>query len=282
MSAAEYGFPNPPAPYPNWLTICENVFNDFVARWKSSASTCGGGLKWQIFEENNGYNYKNTISNGGFFQLAARLARITGNQTYVDWAETVWDWTTAVGLIDENYHAYDGSDELKNCSDINHYQWTYNVGVYLYGAAVLQNFTKGDEVWVSRTKGLLSAAKIFTSPFSNATDVLYEAQCETNNVCNTDQLSMKGYLARWLAGTSIIAPFTAGDVAPILKASGTAAAKSCTGGTGGTICGIKWYVGGWDGTTGLSQQMTAFEAMYALLANGAAAPKDVRLPEAFT
>lgn len=122
---------------------------------------------------------RNAISNGALFQLSARLARYTGNQTYVDWAEKVYNWTTAIGLIDDIYNVFDGTDELINCSGIDHHQWTYNVGVFLYGAAVMQNYTNSSDIWVERTNGLLAATSTFFSPYKNGSSILFEAQCST-------------------------------------------------------------------------------------------------------
>lgn len=137
MSAAENKYPDPPDGQPGWLALAQAVFNTQAPRWDNE--TCGGGLKWQIFTFNNGYNYKNTISQGCFFNIAARLARYTNNETYSDWAETAWDWTVAIGLMDSNFHFYDGTDDRINCTQINHIQWTYNAGVFLYGAATMWN-----------------------------------------------------------------------------------------------------------------------------------------------
>jgi mannan endo-1,6-alpha-mannosidase len=81
MSAAELNFPNPPKGKPSWLSLAQAVFNNHVSRW--DMSSCGGGLRWQIYITNPGYDYKNTISNGAFFQLGARLARYTGKNNYV-------------------------------------------------------------------------------------------------------------------------------------------------------------------------------------------------------
>ncbi|EXJ94833.1 hypothetical protein A1O1_03231 [Capronia coronata CBS 617.96] len=265
MSAAEYSFPEPPSPIPSWLTIVQNAWQDYVPRWNSSG--CNGGLKWQFHPENAGYYYKQSISNGAFFQLSARLARFTGNHTYVLWAETIWNWSYGIGLIDQLFNVFDGTDELINCTGIDHHQWSYNVAVYLYGAAMLQNYTNGSSPWVERTAGLLESANTFLSPFQNATDVMFEAECELDMSCNTDQLSMKAYLIRWLAGTSMMAPFTAGRIGTILRSSAQGAASACTGGPGNNTCGSKWYIGGWDGTSGLGQQLCAMEAMYALLVN---------------
>lgn len=137
MSAAERNFPNPPDDQPGWLEMAQATFNTQAPRWDDSS--CGGGLRWQIFTWNNGYNYKNTISTGGFFNLAARLARYTGNQTYADWAERAWDWTYNVGFMTHEYHFWDGASDLSNCTDMNKIEWTYNAGVFLLGAANMYN-----------------------------------------------------------------------------------------------------------------------------------------------
>lgn len=67
----------------------------------------------QFYPSNAGYFYKNAISNGAFFQVSARLARFTGNQTYVDWAHKTWNWSQAIGLISPTYDVYDGTDEVR-------------------------------------------------------------------------------------------------------------------------------------------------------------------------
>ena len=264
MAAAEYSFPQLPAPYPSWLQIVNNAWLDYTRRWNSTG--CHGGLKWQFNPNNAGYYYKNSVSNGAFFQLSARLARFTGNQTYIHWADTVWNWVTGIGLIDQIYNVYDGTDELINCTGIDHHQWSYNVGTFLYGAAVLQNLTNGSSVWVDRTVGLLDATNTFISPFRNASNIIFEAACELTNTCNTDQLSMKAYLIRWMAATSKVAPLMAPRIGEVLRASAKGAAASCAGFRNNT-CGSKWYLGGWDGTTGLGQELCALEATYALLVN---------------
>lgn len=138
MSAAENKFPDPTGNTPSWLALAQAVFNTQAYRW--DLPTCGGGLKWQIFTFNNGYNYKNTISNGCFFNIAARLAKYTGNSTYMEWADRTWKWEKDIGLMTENYHFYDGTDDKINCSDVNKIQWTYNAGVHMAGAAALWNY----------------------------------------------------------------------------------------------------------------------------------------------
>jgi len=137
IAAAEKNYPNPPADQPQWLALAQGVFNSQARRWDTT--TCGGGLRWQVFTFNNGFNYKNTISNGCFFQLAARLARYTNNDTYAKWAERAYDWTVETGLITKDYYIYDGI-ATANCSQIDFIQWSYNAGTYIAGAAFMYNY----------------------------------------------------------------------------------------------------------------------------------------------
>lgn len=270
LSAAEKDYPAPTiGPY-SWLQLTENLWNTQVRRWDTE--TCGGGLKWQIFDFNKGYNYKNSISNGAFFQLSARLARFTGNQTYVDWANKVYDWTRDIGLITDDYIVYDGTDDLKNCSELNKVVWTYNTATFMYGSAALYNYTNGTSLWAERTQGFLNASANFFSPYANSTNIMYEPACETINKCNTDQFSFKGYLSRFMWATAVLAPFTSDAITTYLTASSLAAADSCTGGNDTVTCGSRWYVPGWDGKLGVGQQMSALETIQGLLSSKAAPP----------
>jgi mannan endo-1,6-alpha-mannosidase len=270
MSAAEKDLPQPTVGNYSWVQLTENLWNTQVRRWDTS--TCNGGLKWQIFPFNNGYNYKNSVSNGAFFQLSARLARFTGNQTYIEWANRAYDWMDNVGLIDPGYHIFDGADELKNCSDQNLIIWTYNAGIALYGAAVLYNYTNGSVLWAERTEGFLSATANFFTPYDNASNIMYEPACETVNTCNNDQFSFKGYLSRFMWDTTVLAPFTKNAVTALLTPSARAAAIACSGGAQNTTCGQKWYVGGYDGKFGVGQQMSALETIQGLLIGGSVPP----------
>lgn len=139
MDAAELNFPEPTtAGTPSWLSLAQAVFNEMAGRWDTG--TCGGGLRWQIYTFNAGYDYKNSISNLGLFQLAARLARYTDNSTYSDWAEKTWDWYSQASLWDaETYQIFDGTTTDSNCSSVDHFQWTYNYAAAISGAAYMYN-----------------------------------------------------------------------------------------------------------------------------------------------
>ncbi|KAF1911228.1 glycosyl hydrolase family 76-domain-containing protein [Ampelomyces quisqualis] len=269
MSALEYQFPDPDKAPAAYLDVAINSFKNIVGRWDES--TCGGGLKWQIYPENAyGYNYKNSISNGAAFALGARLARYTGNQEYADWAVKIYDWTKKVGLITDLFEVFDGSDDKTNCASVaDKTQWTYNNAMFLHGSAFMFDFTNGDNIWKERTSGFLKHAEVlFFKPYDNATNIMYEWACETGETgrrCNLDQQSFKAYLARFMAKTAVMAPFTKDTITKYLKASAVGAAKSCSGGNDGVTCGSKWYTGAWDGTSGVGQQLSALEVTQALL-----------------
>lgn len=70
IQAAERNFTNPGSQYPSWFELATATFNTMKNRWDEGS--CGGGLRWQIFPWNNGYDYKNTVSNAGLFHLGDR------------------------------------------------------------------------------------------------------------------------------------------------------------------------------------------------------------------
>lgn len=268
MTAAEVNFPAPPTDQLSWLSMAQAVYNTQVPRW--DPSTCGGGLRWQIYTFNNGYNYKNTISNGCFFNIAARLAKYTGNMTYAEHAEKTWDWVSAIGLRSKDYHFYDGSDDTINCTQLNHIQWTYNAGVFMYGAAAMWNITES-EVWKERLTGIIQGTDVFFH--QEAKDVMFEVACESNGKCDVDQRSFKAYLSRWMAATTQVAPWTAPMIMTRLRTSAVAAAKQCSGGEDGKTCGLKWTTNGvWDGFSGVGEQMSALEVVGSMLINQVPGP----------
>ncbi|EPY49941.1 mannan endo-1,6-alpha-mannosidase [Schizosaccharomyces cryophilus OY26] len=260
ISAAEANFSNPNADEPQWLELAQSVFNQQVNRW--DGSKCDGGIRWQITEFNSGFDYKNSVTNGAFFQLAARLARFTGNDTYTQWAEKVYNWSIKVGFVHEDYTVFDGTSTKDNCSSIETTEWTYNSGLYMAGAAFLYNHT-GSSIWRTRTEGFVN--KAIDSFFHN--DVLYEPVCELNGSCNYDQTSFKGFLARFMVYTAQMASYMLPKIEPLLYKTAIAAAKACCGGHDGVTCGFQWwwFNDTWDGLYGLGEQLSALEAIQAPL-----------------
>jgi mannan endo-1,6-alpha-mannosidase len=80
------------------------------------------------------------IANGCFFNMGARLARYTKNDTYLDWTKRTWDWLVDVKYIDDQSNVFDGGYIEDNCTKINKQQFSYNAGVILQGAAFMWNY----------------------------------------------------------------------------------------------------------------------------------------------
>lgn len=58
LTAEETAFQLPDdAGVDSWIQLAQNAFDGQTLRWEND--TCGGGLRWQIFSFNNGYDYKN-------------------------------------------------------------------------------------------------------------------------------------------------------------------------------------------------------------------------------
>ncbi|TPX14542.1 uncharacterized protein E0L32_005234 [Thyridium curvatum] len=268
MLATELGFEDPPKDKPQWAALVQAVYNEQTAperRVTTPGHNCEWGLRWQVFPANNGFDYINTIANGCYFNIAARLARYFGNMTYAENAERTWNLITRLKYVDDQYNVYDGAHEGDQCTKINKFQFSYNAVILLQGSAYMWNMTQKPE-WEQRINGLLdNIIKVFFPD-----KVAFEVACE-HATCTTDMESFKGYLHRWLASTTQLAPFTRDKIMPVLKSSTAAAVKLCTGGANGRMCGFKWSTGVFD-ETGAMQQQNVIAALTSLLVGSAKGP----------
>jgi len=256
MSAAELGFPNPPPQDFQWLQLAQAVFNRQAQRWDTAH--CGGGLRWQFNPLNNGWMAKNAVSNGCFFQLAARLARYTSNDTYAYWANVTYDWMASSPLMNSDYSVFDSITFTETSCDTQsgEIQWSYNIGTMIAGCAYMYNYTE-DAIWAQRLQGFLNHTQSVFFPDEYGGKTMVEYACEPGNTCNPDQRSFKAYLARWLAVSIQLAPFTANQITPWLQTSALDAARICTGAADDPTCGRQWYIATNDGTQDIGNQMAA-------------------------
>ncbi|KAJ9349268.1 CAZyme family GH76 [Paecilomyces variotii] len=238
----------------SWLSLAQGVFNTQVARW--DPTTCGGGLRWQIWAYEAGYNLKNAISNGGLFQLAARLAYYTHNATYAEWAEKIFDWCASTPLLStETWNVADSVEVGNNCTTQGNNQWSYNYGTFISGAAYMYNYTNGTEKWEKAVNGLLGVTLNTFFPTQYGGNIMSEILCEPTEICNANEILFKGLTAAWLAFTSVLVPSTYDQILPKLQGSAEAAAASCSGNNNNS-CGVRWYTKAWDGWTGIEEQIS--------------------------
>ena len=109
-------------------------------------------------------------------------------------------------------------------------------------------------------------------------NIAYEVPCESQTgACSPDMLSFKGYVHRWLAVVTQVAPFTREKILPVLQTSTEAAIRQCTGGASGRVCGFYWSKGEFidpavDKTSGAGEQMNVLAAVSSLLIESANPP----------
>lgn len=262
MSAAESRLPLTSGL--SWVQLAQIVFNEQALRWDDA--TCGGGLRWHIHTFGTGYNYKFSLTNGEFFQLAARLARYTGNSTYSDWASKVYDWTTSSGFIDDTFNVYEGANVRQNCSHINKAQYGNFAAAYISGLAYMYNTTDGNAEWQGALKDVLARTLTFFFPNGVATET-----CELEEGC--EYFYSKGGLGRWLIDAVKLAPFTSQDISSKLISTAKAAVKACTIGPNGKSCPYSWgSAEGGDSTTSLGSELSVMTYIQGLLVHQAPSP----------
>lgn len=257
MQAAEMGFKDPSEEgQPTWAQMAKNAYELLYGRWDSG--TCNGGLRWQFDDQKSSWEYKATIANGNLFQLGARLARFTGQSEYQDQAESIYDWISGAGLTNDleyGTEVYDGFNANTNCTDTVKVLWTYNYGVLLGGSAYMFDVTQ-DSKWSDRMDNIITGSQIL---YSNS--VLYERACELYDICNEDQKIFKGVYLRYLGFASRLVSDATNRIMDLIGPTASAVASSCSGGDQGTACGLKWTTGGYDGSSGLQEQVSALEAL---------------------
>ncbi|KAJ5134997.1 CAZyme family GH76 [Penicillium bovifimosum] len=264
ITAAELNFPERDNE-PSWVSLAEGVFNSQIPRW--DMTSCGGGLRWQIWPYQNGFKLKNAISNGGLFQLSARLALYTKNATYAEWAEKIWDWSATTPLLRKTWVIADTTNVDANCKDHGDFQWTYNYATYICGAGYMHNYTNGEETkWLEGMSGLIKTSDQFF-PDSASNQVISDITCEPIKKCDRNQKTFKSYFTSWLGFMSLIVPTnTTADMMARFKTSAVAAGQQCSGGRDGKHCGIRWTKRTeWDGTSGLEQEMSVLGVLNAVM-----------------
>lgn len=266
IAAAERNFTDPEH---SWLSMAQAIYNTMNSRWDKK--NCGGGLRWQIFTWNSGYNYKNSISNGCLFHISARLARYLKNDTYAKTAEKVWNWMESVFFNEEDGQLiiYDGAEIENNCTQHTKLKWSYTYGIFMSGAAYMYNYTE-DHVWKTRVEEIWEVSKYFF----DGGQIMQETQCWNGGKpkCNNDQRSFRSLFARSMQLTMVMVPDMYSEMRPYIEASAKGAAQSCSGGDDHVTCGQNWAASGWDGVYGLGEQQCALEVMMALLARDVSPP----------
>ncbi len=122
-----------------WLDVSTYLYGYIKDGW---TDVNGGGVMW----EKNHPNSKNACSNGPAMILAARLYKQLGDDSYLNFAEKIYDWMS-VNLVDERGSVWDGYGNTQESMT-----FTYNLGTWLGGCLELYTITKDQKYLDSALK----------------------------------------------------------------------------------------------------------------------------------
>ena len=180
----------------SFLAVAIKTWNQMLEPAQWDEGTCDGGIFWSRNRQSDKENermYKSSITHTEFILLSGKLALLTGNRTYVDWASKVLTWMRTSGLILPNNHIIDGA-YAPACTRKDIREFSYTSGTLVGGLAYLYEATK-DSFWMTEADKFLTASlEQFT-----VDNILVETVCErTAKNCERDQKSFKVQLAKGL------------------------------------------------------------------------------------
>jgi predicted alpha-1,6-mannanase (GH76 family) len=195
----------------SYLQTAETDASFMHGQWDTTASSCGGagGVYWEI--TSSGDIGRLSIPNELFLELSAWLYNVTGNSTYLSWAEAEWSWFSQTGLITSSGLVDDGYNGDCQVGGTN---WTYNQGVILAGLGQLYLGTKNASL-LTEAETIATAATTKLAPGGVLADT-----CQPSS-CDGDEVAFKGIFVRNLrmlatiAGTSQYNSFLSAQAASI-------------------------------------------------------------------
>ncbi|KAJ3146821.1 hydrolase 76 protein [Geranomyces michiganensis] len=152
-----------------FLDVAALTFNQMYEQWDPQ---CGGGIYWSRDRTaTKDADYKSTISNSQFIEIGARLAMLTGNQTYLDMAAQTYNWVKVSGVLSADWKVLDGV-HTANCGTPSPAVWGYNQGVMIGALAYMYQASKM-QAYADDAKSLLNAA----APVFAPNNIVYEPRC---------------------------------------------------------------------------------------------------------
>jgi len=240
-----------------FITVAATTWAENLEQWDNQ---CGGGIYWSRDRTDSGRkNYKNTITNGEFMALGARLAYMTRNMTYLDWSVKAYDWMKNVGMITSDYHVYDGA-QAPNCGadTLVKTEWTYSYGVIIQALVYMHRTTPT----ASYLSDAAQFAKVAIAKFASNGGI--GDLCEASGNCGRDPPTFKAQLVKGLAYLYNV--IDDADVKTSIQgsidASMTNLVKNCDA---NWWCPLEW-TGGATGMNSPYGQYTTLELMNAVAA----------------
>ncbi|MGH2911174.1 MAG: glycoside hydrolase family 76 protein [Solirubrobacteraceae bacterium] len=145
------------------LEKAEQIMAFVMAGWQTNPKlACPGGVP---FSDSPSNTDRNTITNGPAVELGVQLYRLTGNQTYLQFAQMAYEWTRSCLLQPSSLYA----DHIRQHGVIDQTLWSYTQGVMI-GAGVLLYQATGNGAYLYQARQTANAAQ----PYFTVTRLLSE------------------------------------------------------------------------------------------------------------
>lgn len=136
------------------LEKAQQIMAFVMAGWQTNPKlACTGGVP---FSDSPSNTDRNTITNGPAAELGVQLYRITGNQNYLQFAQTAYEWTRGCLLQPNGLYA----DHIRQRGAIDPTLWSYTQGVMI-GAGTLLYQATGNSAYLSQARETARAAQSY-------------------------------------------------------------------------------------------------------------------------
>jgi len=142
---------------PALLTSAEAIMAFEMEGWQSSPELgCSGGLPFSNLTENTD---RNTITTAPAAELAVQLYKLTGNQTYLQFAIQAYEWVRTCLLLPSQMYA----DHLNRRGIVEPHLYSYTQGVMI-GAGTLLYQATGNGAFLYEARQTAAAALAYFTP----------------------------------------------------------------------------------------------------------------------
>jgi hypothetical protein len=133
------------------LEKAEQIMAFVMAGWQSNPKfACPGGVPFSDSPTNTD---RNTVTDGPAVELGAQLFRLTGDQTYLQFALMAYEWVRRCLMQPSNLYA----DHIGLRGKVEPALWSYNQGSMI-GAGVLLYQATGDSAYLYQARQTAKAA----------------------------------------------------------------------------------------------------------------------------
>ncbi|HEY2631826.1 MAG TPA: glycoside hydrolase family 76 protein [Solirubrobacteraceae bacterium] len=136
------------------LEKAEQIMAFVMSGWQTNPKlACVGGVPFSNSPSNTD---RNTITNAPAAELGVGLYKLTGNQTYLQFAQTAYEWTRTCLLQPNGLYA----DHIRQHGVIDPTLWSYTQGAMI-GAGTLLYQATGNSTYLSEARQTASAAQAY-------------------------------------------------------------------------------------------------------------------------